>query len=159
MADPKKPDEPDAQGWKSHPDAPYHVGPGEARVPVGGVVCGDGDIELNAGRPTTTLKVRNTGDRPIQVCSHFHFFEVNRYLEFDRKQAFGKRLDVPSTTAIRFEPGDEKEVTLVPMSGKQYCHGFNNLVDGWTGPGPHPDFHPNFDRAMRRAQARGYKGA
>lgn len=159
MADPKNPGEPEAKGWKAHPDAPYHVGPGEARVPVGGVICGDGEIELNAGRPTTTLKVRNTGDRPIQVCSHFHFFEVNRYLEFDRKQTFGKRLDIPSTTAIRFEPGDEKEVTLVPMGGKQFCYGFNNLVDGWTGTGPSADFHPNFDRAVRRAQARGYKGA
>ena len=79
-----------------------------------------------------TLKVRNTGDRPIQVGSHFHFFEVNRALEFDRAAAFGLRLDIPARTAIRFEPGDEKEVTLVPFGGKQRVYGFNNLVDGWT---------------------------
>ena len=128
-------------------------------VPVGGLVLAEGDIEINAGRPRITLRVRNTGDRPIQVGSHFHFFESNRYLEFDRPQAFGMRLDIPSTTAIRFEPGDEKEVTLVPMGGKQYCVGFNNLVDGWTGKGSTPDYHPNFDKAVRRANEAGFKSS
>ena len=128
-------------------------------APVGGLVLADGDIEINAGRPVVTLKVRNTGDRPIQVGSHFHFFETNRYLEFDRSQAFGMRLGIPSTTAIRFEPGDEKEVPLVPMGGKQYCYGFNNLVDGWTGIGPTPDYRPNLQRAIRRAAERGFKSA
>ncbi len=128
-------------------------------VPVGGLVLAEGDIEINAGRPRITLKVRNTGDRPIQVGSHFHFFESNRYLEFDRPQAFGTRLDIPSTTAIRFEPGDEKEVTLVPMGGKQYCVGFNNLVDGWTGKGPTPEYQPNLDKAVRRANEGGFKSS
>jgi urease subunit beta len=128
-------------------------------APVGGLVLAEGDIEINAGRPVVTLKVRNTGDRPIQVGSHYHFFETNRYLEFDRSQAFGMRLGIPSTTAIRFEPGDEKEVHLVPMGGKQYCIGFNNLVDGWTGSGPTSDYRPNFDEAVRRAAARGFKSS
>jgi len=126
-------------------------------APVGGLVFGEGDIEINAGRPEVSLKVRNTGDRPIQVGSHFHFFEVNRYLEFDRSLAFGKRLGIPATTGIRFEPGDEKEVTLVPMGGKQFCFGFNNLVDGWTGTGPNADYTPNFERGMRRASELGFK--
>ena len=122
------------------------------KAPVGGLILAEGDIELNAGRPTVTLKVRNTGDRPIQVGSHFHFFETNRYLDFDRPATFGMRLDIPSTTAIRFEPGDEKEVTLVPIDGKQFCHGFNNLVDGWTGDGPTPDYRPNYEAAVKRAK-------
>lgn len=158
MADTKKqPDEPGVGDWKGHPDASAHVSAGERNVPVGGIVLADGEIELNAGRPTTTLKVRNTGDRPVQIGSHFHFFEVNRYLDFDRTQAFGKRLDIPATTAVRFEPGDEKEVTLVPMGGKQFCYGFNNLVDGWTGDGPSPDYRPNRDGAVRKAGDEGFK--
>ena len=84
--------------------------------------CATSPIELNPGRPRTTLKVRNTGDRPIQIGSHFHFFETNRYLEFDRRAAFGLRLDIPANTAVRFEPGDEKEVTLVPFGGKPLRH-------------------------------------
>ena len=82
--------------------------------------------------PVTTLKVRNTGDRPVQVGSHFHFFEVNRALEFDRAAAFGLHLNIPASTALRFEPGDEREVTLVPYGGKRAVYGFNNLVDGPT---------------------------
>jgi urease subunit beta len=101
--------------------------------------------------------VRNTGDRPIQVGSHFHFFEVNRALEFDRKAAFGQRLDIPASTGLRFEPGDEKEVTLVPFGGKQRIYGFNNLVDGWTGSGPTPDYRPNLEKGLERAAARGFK--
>ena len=80
----------------------------------------------------TTLKVRNTGDRPVQVGSHFHFFEVNRALEFDRAAAFGQHLNIPASTALRFEPGDEREVKLVPYGGKRGVYGFNNLVDGPT---------------------------
>ena len=82
--------------------------------------------------PVTTLKVRNTGDRPVQVGSHFHFFEVNRALEFDRAAAFGQHLNIPASTALRFEPGDEREVKLVPYGGKRAVYGFNNLVDGPT---------------------------
>lgn len=126
-------------------------------TPVGGYVIAASPIEINPGRPRTTLKVRNTGDRPIQVGSHFHFFETNRYLDFDRAATFGMRLDIPANTAIRFEPGDEKEITLVPYGGKRFVFGFNNLVDGWTGDGPTPDYRPNFPNAIRRATQRGFK--
>lgn len=103
------------------------------KAKVGGLVLGTEPIEFNVGRKTITLKVRNTGDRPIQVGSHFHFFEVNRALEFDRHAAYGMRLNISSTTAIRFEPGDEKTVSLVAIGGTSGTYGFNNLVDGWTG--------------------------
>ena len=92
----------------------------------------DGEIELNAGRKTVTLTVANTGDRPIQVGSHFHFFEVNRALRFDRSQAFGMRLNVPAGTAARFEPGDAKRVTLVEFAGARRVFGLNRLTDGAT---------------------------
>src|SRR4051794_40347508 len=88
------------------------------------------DIELNPGRPRLTLTVNNTGDRPIQVGSHFHFFEVNRALLFDREQAYGMRLDLPAGTAVRFEPGEVKEVRLIPLSGQRVVHGLNGLVAG-----------------------------
>src|SRR6478609_1659475 len=122
-----------------------------AKTPVGGYVLSDKPIEINAGRPTVKIKVRNTGDRPIQVGSHFHFFEVNRAL------AFGQRLDIPASTGLRFEPGDEKEVTLVPFGGKQRIYGFNNLVDGWTGTGPTPGYRPNLNKGFERANQRGFK--
>ncbi|WP_010586945.1 urease subunit beta [Schlesneria paludicola] len=125
-------------------------------APVGGLVLGKGEIEINAGRPTVTLKVRNTGDRPIQVGSHYHFFEVNRALEFDRAAAFGMRMDVPATTGLRFEPGDEKEVTLIPMGGKQRIYGFANLVDGWTG-GAESNYRPNYGESVKRAHDLGFK--
>jgi urease subunit beta len=89
-----------------------------------------GEIELNVGRSTVTLQVANTGDRPIQVGSHFHFFEVNRALSFDRDQAKGMRLNIPAGTAVRFEPGDEREVTLVALSGSRQVYGFNGLING-----------------------------
>ena len=89
-----------------------------------------GEIELNSGRPITSLVVSNQGDRPIQVGSHFHFYESNKALHFDREKAFGKRLDIPAGTAIRFEPGDEREVSLVPFAGKRVVFGFNGLVNG-----------------------------
>ncbi len=140
------------------PKAPADPKPAPTpKAPIGGYVLKGDPIELNPGRPRTVLKARNTGDRPIQVGSHFHFFEVNRYLEFDRASAFGLRLDIPANTAVRFEPGDEKEVTLVPLGGKQFAYGFNNLVDGWTGDGPHPDYRPNRDAAIERAGKLGFK--
>jgi urease subunit beta len=89
-----------------------------------------GEIELNAGRPTLTLTVANTGDRPIQVGSHFHFYEVNRALAFEREQARGMRLDIPAGTAVRFEPGDERQVTLVALTGNRQVFGLNGLIDG-----------------------------
>ena len=90
----------------------------------------DGPIELNAGRRTATVQVNNTGDRPIQVGSHFHFFEVNRALVFDRAAAYGMRLDLPAGTGIRFEPGDVKAVHLVDLAGERRVYGGNNLVMG-----------------------------
>lgn len=127
------------------------------KAPVGGLILGDGDIEINAGYPVTTLKVRNTGDRPVQVGSHYHFFEVNSELEFDREQAFGKRLNIPATTALRFEPGDEKEIELVPYQGKQRVLGFNNLVDGWVGTEPDHTRRPRLTESMERVTRYGFK--
>jgi urease subunit beta len=89
-----------------------------------------GNIELNAGREMATIKVANSGDRPIQVGSHFHFYEVNSALQFERDQAKGMRLNIPAGTAIRFEPGDEKEVELVALVGKRKVYGFNGLING-----------------------------
>jgi urease subunit beta len=89
-----------------------------------------GEIELNAGRQTVKLTVANTGDRPIQIGSHFHFYEVNTALEFDRQQARGQRLDIPAGTAVRFEPGDQREVTLVPFVGSRRVYGLNGLING-----------------------------
>ncbi len=96
----------------------------------GELLPAEGDIELNAGKPTVTLSIANSGDRPIQVGSHFHFFEVNDALQFDRDQAKGMRLDIPAGTAVRFEPGDEREVTLVPLAGERKVYGFNARIEG-----------------------------
>lgn len=96
----------------------------------GEYLLGEGDIEANVGRRTAELTVTNAGDRPIQVGSHFHFFEVNRALKFDRAQAFGMRLNVPAGTAVRFEPGDEKRVTLVELAGARRVFGLNALTEG-----------------------------
>jgi urease subunit beta len=96
----------------------------------GEMLIDDGEIELNAGRETSQLKVANRGDRPIQIGSHFHFYEVNSALDFDREQTRGMRLDIPAGTAVRFEPGDEREVTLVPFGGTREVYGFNAKVEG-----------------------------
>ena len=90
----------------------------------------DGEIELNAGAPTVELEVANQGDRPIQVGSHYHFFETNDGLAFDRQAAFGMRLDIPAGTAVRFEPGQSRTVTLVPISGNRTVQGFQGKVMG-----------------------------
>ena len=97
---------------------------------AGKIVLAKEDIEIFPNRKRVTIKVRNEGDRAIQVGSHFHFFEANRALNFDREKAYGMKLDLPAGTAVRFEPGDEKELSLVEIGGKKYVHGFNNLVDG-----------------------------
>jgi len=89
-----------------------------------------GELELNAGRPVTTLSVANTGDRPVQVGSHFHFQEANAALRFDREAARGLRLDIPAGTAIRFEPGDSREVNLIPFAGARRVVGFNGRING-----------------------------
>jgi urease subunit beta 2 len=129
----------------------------EEYVPVGGVILAKDPIEYNADRRTVKLTVRNTGDRPIQVGSHYHFFEVNRYLEFDRAQAYGYHLDIPATTAIRFEPGDEREVQLVAYSGKRRVIGFDDLANGYTGQEDFPTYSPKKTEAMRRIREYGYK--
>ena len=96
----------------------------------GEIIVRSGEIELNAGYQTIKLLVANTGDRPIQVGSHFHFYEVNEAMSFDRDSTKGMRLDIPAGTAVRFEPGDEKEVTLVPYRGSRQVYGFNNKING-----------------------------
>ena len=96
----------------------------------GEIETADGDIELNAGLARPTLTVANTGDRPIQVGSHYHFFEVNTALHFDRPAARGFRLNIPAGTAVRFEPGDTREVELVALAGDRHVYGLNNKVNG-----------------------------
>ncbi len=117
---------------KAGPVVAADVDPATVKVAVGGYVCHAQPISFNEGLPVTTLVVRNTGDRPIQVGSHFHFFEVNPALEFDRPAGFGQHLNIPASTALRFEPGDEREVSVVPFGGNRAVYGFNNLVDGPT---------------------------
>jgi urease subunit beta len=102
-----------------------------ATIP-GQIFFGDGDIEINAGRRTTTLTVENTGDRASQVGSHFHFFEANRALQFDRPRALGMHLNIPAGTSVRFEPGQERVVELVEYAGDRRAVGFNMLVMGST---------------------------
>jgi len=96
----------------------------------GEVITADGDILLNEGREAITLTVANTGDRPVQVGSHYHFAETNEALEFDRKAAHGHRLDIPAGTAVRFEPGQSREVRLIPYAGGRRVYGFNQKVMG-----------------------------
>jgi urease subunit gamma/beta len=120
--------------------------PGELIVP-------DEEVEINAGRRETTLKVLNTGDRPVQVGSHYHFFETNPALDFDRSAAFGMRLAVPAGTAVRFEPGEAKEVTLCEFGGSGELGGLNSLTDGSRHA---PEVK---EQALRRARERGFRGA
>ena len=127
--------------------------PKPAGVTPGEIFPADGDIEINAGKKTVVLRARNTGDRPIQIGSHYHFFEANRALDLDRKSAFGMHLDIPAGTAVRFEPGEEKEVTLVTFGGTGEIYGLNGLTNGST----RSDIIR--DQALQAARARGYKGA
>ena len=110
-----------------------------------------GQIELNAGRRTASIEVANTGDRPVQVGSHAHFFEVNRALLFDRRAAFGLRLDIPAGTAVRFEPGDTKTVALVAFGGRGFVSGMNGLVQGAVS------LNNALDDAVIRAAALGFE--
>lgn len=121
-----------------------------ADVIPGEVILGQGDIVAFEGRKTVELIVANTGDRPIQVGSHCHFFEANRALRFDREKAFGFRLQVPAGTAVRFEPGEEKRVTLVAFGGNRVAHGINGLTDGRL------DDTQVKARALSRAAERGF---
>ncbi len=126
-------------------------------VTVGGVLLHSDPVVYNEGRKTVKITVRNTGDRPIQVGSHFHFFEVNRYLEFDREATFGCHLNIPATTAVRFEPGDQKEVELVAYSGKRRIIGFNGLVMGYAGDEEGPSYYPARTQAMQNMRMSGFK--
>jgi len=105
----------------------------------GEIFTAPGDIELNAGRPVLTIEVANTGDRPIQVGSHYHFFETNAALAFDREPTRGHRLDIPAGTAVRFEPGQSRTVDLVPYGGGREVYGFNGKVMGPLDPQPADD--------------------
>lgn len=116
--------------------------PGEIRT-------GEGSVSLNEGRETAEVTVGNTGDRPVQVGSHFHFFEANAALAFDRAAAFGMRLNVPAGTAVRFEPGDEQTVELVAIGGKRRAHGMNGLVNGSVDGDP--------AAALSRARGAGFR--
>ncbi len=133
------------------------IRPGTAESPpsprAGEIITPDEEIELNAGRRTGSVAVTNTGDRPVQIGSHFHFFEINRALDFDRQATFGMRLDIPSGTAVRFEPGQEKEVALVEIGGRGRVTGFNSLTEGMI------DSPEVKDQAIARAKAGGFRGA
>ncbi len=123
------------------------------QVRPGEVITPDGDIEINQGRRTFSLKVINTGDRPVQIGSHYHFFETNRALDFDRAEAFGMHLNIPAGTAVRFEPGESKQVELVEFGGTGEVFGLNALTMGTTRN------DARRDEALRQARARGFKGA
>jgi urease subunit beta len=99
-------------------------------VKPGEIISAEGSIVINEGSQATTLKVANTGDRPVQVGSHYHFYEVNEALDFDREAALGQRLDIPAGTAVRFEPGQSRKVDLVPYRGSREVYGFNGKVMG-----------------------------
>lgn len=128
--------------------------PPEAEPPTPGeIIPAEGRVEINAGRRSVVLRALNTGDRPIQVGSHFHFFEVNRALQFERAQAYGMRLDIAAGTAVRFEPGEEREVTLVAFGGSGEVYGFSRLAEGATADGV------GLHAALARAREKGFKGA
>ena len=127
--------------------------PADASVAPGEIIPAEGDIEINANRRKATLTALNTGDRPIQVGSHFHFFEVNKALQFEREKAFGMHLDIPAGTAVRFEPGEAKAVTLVEFGGTGEIYGLNSLTNGSTRS------QARREEALRLARERGYKGA
>ena len=134
------------------------IRPGKQKRDAGAIVPGeiftqDGDIELNAGRRKATIRAVNTGDRPIQIGSHYHFFEANKALDFDRAASFGMHLDIPAGTAVRFEPGEAKQVTLVAFGGSAEIFGLNNLTDGTT------KGESAKSQALAKARAQGFKGA
>jgi urease subunit gamma/beta len=120
----------------------------ESALEPGAILAGEGEIELNSGRPRVEISVVNSGDRPIQIGSHYHFFETNKALDFDREKALGMRLDIPAGTAVRFEPGQSKVVVLTTFGGTRSLTGLNNLAgtDGTAA-------------ALQRARAAGFKGA
>lgn len=125
---------------------------GNGKVKPGEMLVEEGEIELNAGKDTAQITVTNTADRPIQVGSHFHFFEVNKALEFNRALAYGMRLDVPAGTAVRFEPGESKRVNLVEIGGTKEGYGLNGLVEGKL------DEAGRKEKALQLAGEKGFKG-
>ena len=126
--------------------------PSSGAAEPGGYIFDDGELIINEGKETLELEVTNTADRPVQVGSHYHFFEANRELLFDRAAAFGMRLDIPSGTAVRFEPGERKSVHLVKIGGKRIGYGLNSLVNGSM------DDDEVKARAVEKARELGYKG-
>ena len=135
------------------PIRPGAEAPHADAVTPGEIIPAEGEIEINARRPKKTLRVLNTGDRPIQVGSHYHLFEANRALEFDRAAAWGMHLDIPAGTAVRFEPGESKEVALTGFGGSGELSGLNGLTDGSIRSDRRKD------AALRRARERGFRGA
>ncbi|MEM9147036.1 MAG: urease subunit beta [Pseudomonadota bacterium] len=132
---------------------PIRAGPHMADAePPGEIRAAEGELELNAGRAKAQMTVLNTGDRPVQIGSHFHFFEVNKALDFDRAAAFGMRLDIPAGTAVRFEPGQSKQVALVEIGGNRCVGGLNALTDGELT-------IEASKAALEKARAAGFKGA
>ena len=125
----------------------------DAGIKPGEVIAQDGEIEINAGRRKLDIRVKNSGDRPVQIGSHYHFFETNRALEFDRASAFGMHLDIPSGTAVRFEPGEEKLVQLTAFGGTGEIHGLNGLTNGSVRS------EACKAQALRRARDQGFRGA
>lgn len=135
------------------PIRPGSIKPASDAVKPGEIIAAPGDIELNQGRRKAKVTALNTGDRPIQIGSHYHFFEANKALEFDRGMSFGMHLDVPAGTAVRFEPGESKEVTLTEFGGTGELLGLNGLTEGaWRSVAVR-------QQAMERARRRGFKGA
>ena len=126
--------------------------PSNGRLHPGEIITEEGTIRLNEGKETVTLEVINTADRPVQAGSHFHFFEVNKLLSFDRKKAYGMRLDIPAGTAVRFEPGETKQVTLTMIGGSREGYGLNGLVNGKM------DDEAVKQQAFQRAKEKGFQG-
>lgn len=135
------------------PIRPGKKKPPKGAVTPGEVIAADGEIEINAGRRKAKLRVVNTGDRPVQVGSHYHFFETNKALEFDRAASYGMHLDIPAGTAVRFEPGESKNVSLTTFGGTGELYGLNSLTDGAARS------EARKEAALRRARERGFKGA
>ena len=125
---------------------------GTGAVVPGELIPEEGEIELNAGKDTAQIQVTNTADRPIQVGSHYHFFEVNKALKFQRERAYGMRLDIPAGTAVRFEPGETRRVNLVEIGGSREGHGLNGLTEGKI------DDAEVRENAFRKAKEEGFKG-
>ena len=129
--------------------AVFHAAPPEPAIEPGACQVEPGELELNAGRLAATLAVTNLGDRPVQVGSHYHFIETNSQLRFDRAKAYGKRLDIPAGTAVRFEPGETKTVRLVEIAGRRIIQGGNNLASGPVSP-------ENLEAALARVKGAGF---